>query len=125
MVSMPKFQVGKFFIFVIATFVAIALVSILIKTIFPDQTFFTEPSVPLLFVVVIASAIIPFYVFVNNKKLDAKDWWGLIIYAAMVLLILMFLPDKFPQYFGDNVLLSDALRNFWDSLELFQQAVIP
>lgn len=116
---LPKFNIGKFLLFTLATFIFIALVSWLLKAISPKLAFFTEPSIPLLFLTILVAGILPFQIFVNNGKLNKKDWVGLLIYAATILLLLTILPERFPQAFGDNIVLSD----FLESLKLWQSAL--
>lgn len=116
---LPKFNIGKFLLFTIATFIFIALLSWLLNAISPKLAFFTEPSIPLLFLTILVAGVIPFTFFVNDGKLNRKDWVGLLIYAATILLLLTILPERFPQAFGENIVLSD----FLDSLKLWQSVL--
>jgi hypothetical protein len=117
-----NFSIGKFFLFVILAFVFITVVSMLANQFFPTQTWIKEPSIPLLFLTVII-ACIPAFMIVNDGKLTQKDWIGLGASMIIILVLLTILPAQFPDYFTNNIYLSDVLKNFWDSLKLFQSVI--
>jgi len=117
--NLPQFNIGKFLLFIVSTFIVIALLNLMLGTLFPEKTFFTEPSIPLLFFVVIAAGIFPFIAFINDGKLNRKDVAGLILYAAIILVILAFLPSEFPEFFGKDFVLSDFIK----SLDLFKSTI--
>jgi len=118
-INLPKFNFGKFLLFILGTFLIIAFLSLITGALFSGQKFFTEPSIPLLFFVVIIAGILPFMIFVNDGKLSKKDVVGLLLYAGVILLVLIFLPDKFPEFFGKDFVLSEFIK----SLDLFKSTI--
>jgi len=116
-----QFNILKFVLFAVATFVFIALLHMLAEWALPEGSFFTEPSIPLLFTTVLLAIIVPYMVFINNGKLDSKDAVGLAISAVAVILVLTYLPEQTigTFTFGDNIVMSDFIK----SLDLFKSSL--
>lgn len=109
--GLPEFEPAKFLLFIVLSLILVGVVSFLLSSFIPSIPI-VQVGIPFLLITVGLAIILPFMFVITDGELDKSDIFGIILYALIVLVILLFAPKILPQFFGGVPELLDSINIF-------------